>query len=74
MAYKGEINSALLCPHCQIRGKVRTMQVKVKQGISGGKATGAILTAGLSLFVTGLSKKKMQTQLHCDNCEMEWTV
>jgi len=73
-AEHGQLNTALLCPHCQTKGKVRTMQVKVKKGISGGKATGAFLTGGLSLLATGLSKKQMVTQLHCDNCGMDWTV
>jgi len=70
----GQINSTLNCPHCQTKGKVRTQQVKVKAGISGGKATCALLTGGLSLFATGLSKKQMVTQLHCDNCGIGWQV
>lgn len=54
--------------------KVRTKGVKVKKGISGGKATGAVLTAGFSILATGLSKKDKATQVHCGNCNMTWHV
>src|SRR5674476_203165 len=52
----------MVCPHCQVRGQVHTKRVKVKRGISGGKATGAWLTGGVSLWVTGLSHKEKTTQ------------
>ena len=48
----------VICPHCQQKGGVKTMRVQVKGNISGGKATGALLTGGLSLFVTGLARKQ----------------
>ena len=69
-----ESNPQLLCPHCQTRGHVRTTRVRVKKGISGGKATGAVLTAGLSLMATGLSRKSTVTKATCDNCHMSWTI
>jgi hypothetical protein len=47
--------------------------VSRKAGISGGKATGAILTGGLSLLATGLSRKERLTEAHCDNCGSTWT-
>jgi DNA-directed RNA polymerase subunit RPC12/RpoP len=68
----GRTNELLMCPHCQTRGMVRTKQTKVKRGISGGKATGAVLTAGLSILATGLSRKEQVTQAHCDNCGSTW--
>jgi hypothetical protein len=37
----GRSSPQMVCPHCQTRGSVRTRRVKVKQGISGSKATGA---------------------------------
>src|SRR5258708_4268591 len=40
----GNKNVHILCPHCQTKGQVRTKQVEQKVGISGGKATGAVLT------------------------------
>jgi hypothetical protein len=68
------LNPAMVCPHCQTAGKVRTRTVKVKGGISGGKATGAILTAGISLLGTGLSKKTKVTEATCGNCRMTWHI
>ncbi len=68
----GPVNSALLCPHCQARGKVRTKSLKLKKGISGGKATAAVLTGGVSLLATGLSRKEAATQARCDNCSSTW--
>ena len=68
----GALNSALVCPHCQTKGHVRTMSVKRKRGISGAKATGALLTGGLSILATGLSRKEGLTQAHCGNCSSTW--
>ena len=62
----GPINPVLICPHCQTKGMVRTKAVDQKKGISGGKATGAVLTGGLSVLATGLSRKERLTQAHCD--------
>jgi hypothetical protein len=64
--------SPMICPHCQTRGSVTTRQVKVKKGISGGKATGAVLTAGWSLLATGLSRKDEVTEAHCSHCRATW--
>jgi len=68
----GPLNPAMICPHCQEKGKVRLAPITQKKGISGGKATGAILTGGISLLATGLSRKENNTQAHCDNCEATW--
>ncbi len=68
----GKINLAMVCPHCQIVGKIRTKEVKQKKGVSGGKATAAVLTAGVSLLAVGLSRKEGATQAHCDNCNNTW--
>lgn len=70
----GAINPALVCPHCTIAGKTRVKPVAQKKGISGGKATGAILTGGVSLLATGLSRKEKNTQAHCDNCNSTWII
>jgi hypothetical protein len=45
------------------------MGVERKRGIGGGKATGAVLTGGLSTLATGLSQKQWMTKAHCDNCD-----
>lgn len=65
-------NSKMICPHCQTKGSVKTRKVKRKKGISGGKATGALLTGGLSLLATGLSKKEKVTEARCTACGAIW--
>jgi hypothetical protein len=65
-------NPQMICPHCQTQGKVSTRQTKMKQGISGGKATGALMTAGISLLATGLSRKQKVTQAKCAACGNSW--
>jgi hypothetical protein len=65
-----EVN--IICPHCQTKGSVTTQQVKKKVGISGGKATAAVMTCGLSMFATGLSRKNKVTEAHCLNCQSTW--
>lgn len=68
----GKINEEMMCPHCQTRGQIRTKHIKQKKGVSGGKATSAVLTGGLSLLVVGLSRKEEATQAHCCNCNNTW--
>lgn len=69
---KTEKEQNLICPHCQTKGMVTTEKVKKKTGISGAKATGAILTCGVSLLGTGLSRKDMVTEARCSNCGQTW--
>jgi hypothetical protein len=68
----GPVNPSLVCPHCQTRGKVRTKQIESKAGISGGKATAAVLTGGVSLLATGLSRKQQLTAARCGECGSAW--
>jgi ABC-type nickel/cobalt efflux system permease component RcnA len=68
----GHTSPAMICPHCQTKGQVRTKKISQKKGVSGAKATGAILTGGVSLLATGLSRKEDATQAHCDNCNSTW--
>lgn len=72
LSEKWKYNSKLVCPFCNTTGRVRTMQVKKKTGISGGKATGAILTGGVSLLATGLSRKQLTNTFECGNCGIKW--
>jgi len=67
-------DSQILCPHCQVRGQVHTKRVKVKRGVSGGKTTGAVLTAGFSILATGLSRKETATRATCNNCHVTWLI
>lgn len=68
----GNKSPQMLCPHCQVRGSVRTRSVLRKKGVSGGKATAAVLTLGWSTLAVGLSRKEQETQAHCDNCDNNW--
>ena len=65
-------DAAIVCPYCQAQGRVSTRVVKVKRGVSGGKAAGAVLTAGFSVLATGLSRKERVVELRCGNCRMRW--
>jgi hypothetical protein len=69
----GVRNAAIICPHCQRRGAVYVKPIKAKQGISGAKATGAVLTGGVSLIATGLSRKQPVTKATCTDCQSTWT-
>lgn len=72
--YHGTVNNWLICPHCSSKGTVFIKPITKKSGISGGKATGALLTGGLSLLITGLSKKEERKEAYCSNCEMTWII
>jgi len=72
MRIKAEQDSKILCPHCRTVGHVTTQQIKLKKGISGGKATAAVLTAGVSILATGLSRKETVTEAKCSNCGSVW--
>ena len=65
-------SNVLIYPHCQTQGHVTTSPIKVKTGVSGGKATAALLTGGLSLFAVGLSRKQAVTSAHCSRCGSTW--
>ncbi len=68
----GPLKSVLVCPHCQTMGEVRIKETEVKRGISGGKATAAVLTAGWSLLATGLARKEQLTEAYCGHCDSTW--
>lgn len=63
-----------VCPHCGVRGQVATQSIRVKRGLSGAKSTAALLTQGLSILVTGLSRKETVTAARCGACGIEWTI
>lgn len=65
-------NPNIICPHCKTKGQVYTKSINVKKGVSGGKATGAILTGGLSLLATGLSREETKTEAFCEKCRSIW--
>ncbi|HWA67172.1 MAG TPA: hypothetical protein VG899_12490 [Mycobacteriales bacterium] len=47
-------------------------RIRQKKGISGGKAAGAVLTLGVSMLATGLSRKEWVNVMRCANCGMKW--
>jgi hypothetical protein len=68
------LQSKRICPNCHKKGYVIARTGKKKTGISGAKATGALLTGGLSLLAFGLSKKDVVTEAKCKNCNSVWIV
>jgi hypothetical protein len=68
----GAMNAKLLCSHCGERGAIHTKSVKLKKGVSGGKAVAGLMTGGLSLLAVGLSRKERVTEAWCGNCESQW--
>ena len=64
----------ITCPHCGTVGSVKTKQVKKKQGISGAKVMGGLVTHGWSLLGTGLSQKNKVTKTHCKTCGTKWEM
>ena len=69
---KASQDAQIVCAQCHSKGCVTTSRVKLKKGISGGKATGAILTGGVSLLALGLSRKEDATEAKCSNCGSVW--
>lgn len=67
-------NPAIVCPYCYTQGQVATWPEERKHGISGAKATGAVLTGGASVLFTGLSQKQKVLAARCDNCLTSWTI
>ena len=74
MRQKLRAKPEMVCPHCNTKGTVQTYQAQQKQGISGGKATAAVMTAGVSMLGTGLSRKQSVTQANCTKCGTRWVI
>lgn len=71
---RAEQAARIVCPYCQTQGSVSVQNVRRKVGISGGKATGAVFTGGLSVLATGLSRKESGQRLACRNCGVQWNA
>lgn len=67
-----ELDSRIICPQCQTKGSVTTEIVVMDRGVSGGKATAAVLTGGISVLATGLSKNEVMTKAMCSHCGSVW--
>jgi DNA-directed RNA polymerase subunit RPC12/RpoP len=70
----GPVHPQVVCPHCGVRGPVHLKKTKQKKGVSGGKATAAVLTGGVSILATGLSRKEKGMQAFCENCRVKWML
>jgi hypothetical protein len=70
----GTIKPHIVCPWCRRAGKVATHRVHAKVGYSAAKGVAAIMTQGVSLLFTGISKKKWVTMAKCFGCETEWKM
>lgn len=68
----GPLNPHVVCSQCNTTGKCRVKPIDKKVGVSGGKATAAILTGGVSLLATGLSRKEKVSQVTCGHCKCSW--
>lgn len=68
------MSKKIICPHCKVKGKVKTEYAKKKDGLSGGKILGGLITGGWSLLGTGLSRKHKVTKAHCKNCGAKWIL
>jgi hypothetical protein len=68
----GGLNNKIICSQCGENGCVHTKSASKKAGISGGKATAALLTGGISLLGFGLSRKEKVTEAYCGNCKSTW--
>ena len=68
----GPLRPQIICPHCQTKGRTHAKSIKQKKGISGAKTTAALLTGGVSMLATGLSRKESNTQAHCSKCKSTW--
>lgn len=62
----------IVCQFCQERGGVTAKQVKRAKRKSATRILGAVVTAGGSLGVGGITKKGWVTELSCSNCGMKW--
>lgn len=68
----GPINPHVVCGQCNTTGMCRVKLIDKKVGVSGGKATAAILTGGVSLLATGLARKEKVSQVTCGHCNSSW--
>jgi hypothetical protein len=68
----GKRSRDIICSQCCHKGQVHTKPITKKAGVSGGKATAALLTGGASLLAVGLSRKESMTEAHCCKCESNW--
>ncbi len=65
----------IICPHCQVKGKVVTLVERASNRVSKGKMALGLLTGGGSLGFTGARKKSNYvTMAKCKNCKVKWQL
>ncbi len=69
----GQINSQMVCPHCQTIGTVRTKAIAQNDELNAREAIIAVASEGLSLFLPKSPQQEKTTQSHCDKCGNTWT-
>lgn len=65
---------AIECPYCHKVGGVTTRPARRVKGVSGVKTTYGILTGGMSLMLTGISRAEWVTRARCKNCTATWDM
>lgn len=64
----GAVASEVICPHCNTKGQVRKRSKEITEE---SREKGII---GATIGRKTITKKGSVTQLHCDNCDVTWTV
>lgn len=59
----GAVNEALVCPHCQVKGRVHSMA-----------ATRTSTAVSNTIARVSASTTTSVTQRHCENCNTTWDV
>lgn len=67
-------NSEIICPHCQVKGKVTATPFKKKGRLTATRLLGTAVTLGGSTVVTGVRKGSRAYKMSCGNCGMRWEV
>ena len=62
----------MTCQHCGTTGSIVASKTRVKEGLDGGKVAGAVLTAGFSIWLTGLSAMRERFGYECTHCGASW--
>ncbi len=70
----GHPTPEMICLHCRAKGEVSTKPITRNAGISRPKVAAAVLTAGISIPVVGLSRRETKTQARCSCCQQAWIV
>ena len=73
MSKHGKLFPEVVCTFCQTKGKVRVKKGERKEGLSGGKVAGGMLTGGASILVTGIHRKQEIQNATCGNCRQTWS-